>query len=87
MILCVSRQNGNIKTEGSELMNEKAFRDFLKARGIKIGWLCEKTGISRQTLHNKMNGHGQFNVSDINTISQALNLSKSERDIFFMLDG
>ena len=46
--------------------------------------IAEKTGVSRETLYNKLNGTVDFKSSEILSISDVLRLSVKERDeIFF----
>ena len=46
--------------------------------------LSEKTGISRETLYNRLNENGEFKASEIVALTSALNLTKEERDKIFL---
>ena len=62
--------------------------NFLKTKisesGIKMTILSEKTGISRETLYNRLNENGEFKASEIVALTSALNLTKEERDKIFL---
>ena len=46
--------------------------------------IAEKSGMSRETLYNKLSGNSDFKASEIMGISETLRLSNAERDeIFF----
>lgn len=65
------------------MTNIDALKKCIADHGMKITFVAEKTGILRETLYNRMKT-GDFKISEINALSQVLNLSKDERDnIFF----
>ena len=56
----------------------------IKDSGMTMVSIAEKTGVSRETLYNKLNGTVDFKASEILSISDVLRLSVKERDeIFF----
>ena len=56
----------------------------IKDSGMTVVSIAEKTGVSRETLDNQLNGTGDFKASEILSISDVLRLSVKERDeIFF----
>lgn len=62
--------------------------DLLKQKieesGIPMTTLAQRSGIVRVTLYNRLNGIGDFTVSEVSGLSNALKLTKAERDqIFF----
>lgn len=62
--------------------------DLLKFRiedsGMTMVSLSKKSGITRETLYNRLNGIGEFTASEIVGLSNALKISKKDRDdIFF----
>lgn len=62
-----------------DLLNSK-----IKRSGMTIVSIAEKTGVSRETLYNKLSGNVDFKASEILGISDALKLTAKERDeIFF----
>jgi len=62
-----------------ELLSQK-----ISESGMTIVAIAKKTGITRETLYNKMKGYGEFKASEIMGLSNALHLTMKERDrIFF----
>lgn len=62
-----------------DLLNNK-----IKDSGMTVVSVARKTGVSRETLYNKLNGSVEFKASEILSISDALGLSVKERnEIFF----
>lgn len=56
----------------------------IKESGITMTALSEKSSISRETLYNRLAGKGEFKASEIVSLTNALRLSRIERDqIFF----
>jgi predicted transcriptional regulator len=64
---------------GLELLQNK-----IEDSGMKITAIAEKSGILRATLYNKLAGKSDFTAREIVGLTDALNLTKKERDdIFF----
>lgn len=55
----------------------------IEERGIKIGKLAEKMGLTYQGLKYKLDGRSEFKVSEVNLMTRALKLSDEERDAIF----
>lgn len=56
----------------------------IKSSGLKISYLAEQLGLSRQGLANKINGDTEFIASEISKMSDLLRLTLEEREeIFF----
>ncbi len=51
--------------------------------GITIVSIAGKIGISREGLYKKLSGEAEFKASEIEKITEALRLSKEERDAIF----
>lgn len=49
--------------------------------------IAEVSGIDRVTLYNRLNGKGEFTVSEAEGLSKALHLTKPERDKIFFSKG
>ena len=61
-------------------------RDTMVKRGVSQKYIAEKMGVTRQTLAARLAGASDFNVSEIAAITDALKLTRDERDeIFFGL--
>jgi putative transcriptional regulator len=57
-------------------MNSK-LKDIIEERGIKITWLSDKSGVSRNTIHTYING-GVPALDKAYAIAKALELSVYE---------
>ncbi|MBO4579822.1 MAG: toxin-antitoxin system, antitoxin component, Xre family protein [Clostridiales bacterium] len=58
-------------------------KSTIDERGVKIVSIAEKMEISREGLYKKLSGDAEFKASEIEKITDALRLSKSERDSIF----
>jgi putative transcriptional regulator len=57
-------------------MNSK-LKDIIEERGIKITWLSERSGVSRNTIHTYING-GVPALDKALSIAKALELSVND---------
>lgn len=65
-------------------MNHELLKETIQDRGIKVSVLADKMGISRQSLHMKLNGERSFDQGEIMAIKTNLRLSDDEfMEIFF----
>ncbi len=67
-------------------MNHALLRDTIQDRGIKVSVLADKIGISRQSLHMKLNGERTFDQGEIMAIKVNLRLSDEEFMAIFFND-
>ena len=65
-----------------ELLKEK-----ISDSGITMVALSRKSGIVRETLYNRLAGVGEFTASEIVGLSDALKLTKAEREVIFFDKG
>lgn len=64
--------------------NIELLKKKINESGVTMVALSRKSNIVRGTLYNRMAGIGEFTASEIVGLTDALRLSKSEReDIFF----
>ena len=56
----------------------------IKESGMTMVAICEKSGIERATMYNRLNGVGEFTAKEIVSISETLHLTKSDRDKIFL---
>ena len=64
-------------------MNVIKLREKIKESGITFTALAQKTGMSRETLYNRLN-NPNFRLSETVALAKALHLSEDERiEIFF----
>ena len=65
-------------------MNYELLRAFIRASGIKVSYLAEKIGMTRQSLHAKLNGSRTFTQSEIMALKIALHMNDEDfMHIFF----
>ena len=65
-----------------ELLKEK-----IEDSGMTMVALSRKSNMVRETLYNRLAGVGEFTASEIVGLSEALRLSKSEREEIFFSKG
>ena len=59
-------------------------RSLMAESGMTMTAIAEKSGITRGTLYNKLDGKGEFKVSEIVSLCKTLRISDSKRNhIFF----
>lgn len=65
-------------------MNYELLRAFIRASGIKVSYLADKIGMTRQSLHAKLNGSRTFTQSEIMALKIALHMNDEDfMRIFF----
>ena len=65
-------------------MNNDLLKEVINESGIKVTSLAEKMGISRQSLHMKINGERRFDQGEIMSLKTNLHLSDELfMEIFF----
>ena len=65
------------------MVNLKKLDETIRESGITMTALSKKSGVSRQTLYNRLDGVGEFTASEIVGVTAALRLSKDEREAIF----
>ncbi|WP_161605458.1 helix-turn-helix domain-containing protein [Pimelobacter simplex] len=55
----------------------QAVVEEIKASGVTVVWLCEKTGIPRSTLVRRLNGATAFDLNELDRIAAALRIPTS----------
>lgn len=64
--------------------NIALLKDTIKDSGMTMVAISDKSGIVRETLYNRLDGKGEFTVSEITGLCSALKISKQDREkIFF----
>lgn len=65
-------------------MNYELLRAYIRDSGIKVSYLAEKIGMTRQSLHAKLNGNRTFTQSEIMALKIALHMDDDDfMRIFF----
>lgn len=68
-------------------MNNDLLKEVISGSGIKMSFLAEKMGISRQSLHMKLNGERRFDQGEIMSLKTCLHLSDEQFMQIFFNDG
>lgn len=70
------------------MTNKKLLDQAIQDSGLKKSHIAEHLGVSRAGLSNLLRGRSEFKASQMQKISQLLNLSDEQRTaIFFAPDG
>ncbi len=56
----------------------------IKESGMTMVAICEKSGIERATMYNRINGKGEFTATEIVSLSEVLHLTRTDRDRIFL---
>ena len=64
-------------------VNTKLLQQKIKDSGLKMGFIAEKLGRSRQALSNKIQGKTEFLPSEIRILCELLHLSDDDRRLIF----
>jgi predicted transcriptional regulator len=62
----------------------KLLKKYIDESGMTMTAISEKSGINRVTLYNRLNGVGEFTVSEVVGLVEALRLKKPDRDKIFL---
>lgn len=66
------------------MVNVDLLRKVIKDSGMTMVGISRRAGIVRETLYNRLDGKGEFTASEITGLTDALHLTKAQRDrIFF----
>ncbi len=65
------------------MTNYAKLRGLMAERGMEVSRLASILGISRQAMSDKINGRSKISLLDAQKISEALNMTKDERDAVF----
>lgn len=66
-------------------MNRQMLVDKIRDSGLKTGFICEKLGMSRNSLKNRLEGKYEFTIRDVQTLCDLLRIksAREREDIFF----
>ena len=66
------------------MVDLRLLKEEISNSGLKMTSLSKMTEIKRETLYNRLLGKGEFTASEIVSMTNALKLTKDEREkIFF----
>lgn len=66
-------------------VNTKLLQQKIKDSGLKMGFIAEKLGRSRQALSDKIQGKTEFLPSEIRILCEMLHLSDDDRRLIFLI--
>lgn len=66
-------------------VNTKLLQQKIKDSGLKMGFIAEKLGRSRQALSDKIQGKTEFLPSEIRILCELLPLSDDDRRLIFLI--
>lgn len=76
----------NILKGGEELPNLNKLQEVIDDSGMTMVSIAKKSGITRETLYNRMAGKGDFKLSEVLGLTRALKLSVKDRNSIFFDD-
>lgn len=62
-------------------------KERISDSGMTMVNVAKRSKISRVTLYNRLNGHGEFTAPEIVGLSNALGLTKADREKIFFSKG
>ena len=65
------------------MVNLDLLRENKKKSGLRISFICDRLGLSREAFRLKMNGTREFKVSEMKTLCDVLELTPDVRDAIF----
>lgn len=76
--------NTLVKTQhiDTELLNK-----YIEKSGLKIGYIVETLGISRQAFDRKRNGFVSFKAAEVYVLCDLLKISQTDKPAIFLLEG
>ena len=64
--------------------NKQLLDEYIKASGYKIGYICEKLGISPQSFGQKRRNVSYFKAAEMYVRCNLLNISDEDKDNIFL---
>lgn len=61
-----------------------ALSEKIEQSGVKIGFICEKLGISRAAWNKKKNGISSFRAVEVFAICSILGISEQDKEKIFL---
>lgn len=66
-------------------VNTELLQKKIKDSGLKMGFIAEKLGRSRQALSDKIQGRTEFLLSEVRILCDLLHLTDEERHLIFLI--
>lgn len=61
----------------------KLLEHAMKNSGMTMTAIAKKSGITRETLYNRLKGIGEFTASEMEGLSSAMHLTRAQREAIF----
>lgn len=69
------------------MINSAKLKGLMVEKGVSVNDLADVLGISRQAVSSKVNGKATITLTDAQTISKVLKMTKKDRDLIFFGDN
>ena len=63
--------------------NIDKLNEVIKESGMTVTAIANKSGINRMTLYNRMNGKGEFTISEVVALTRVLHMDTDTRNAIF----
>lgn len=67
------------------MTNTQLLRTLIKNKGVKLCYIAEKMGISKQSLYLKVNGKRAFNQYEIKSLCEVLDINSDDAKTIFLI--
>lgn len=65
------------------MINSQLLRDTIDKSGLKLGFIADEMGLTRQSLTSKIDGSYQFKIGEVAKLARILGLSRKDRELIF----
>jgi predicted transcriptional regulator len=66
------------------MSNIELLKEKINDSGMTVVSIAKKSGILRETLYNRLNGEGEWKVSEVRGLTATLRLNKRDREEIFL---
>ena len=66
------------------MVKTELLREAIDRSGLKLGFIADEIGITRQSLSSKIDGVYDFKVSEVSKLSKLIGLSATDRNTIFL---
>lgn len=64
------------------MVNTQLLDEYIAKSGLKVGYICEKLGITRQSFGQKRRGISPFKASEVYVLCALCNITDDKDQIF-----
>jgi len=72
-----------MQQKGGKMPNIDKLNEVIKESGMTVTAIANKSGINRMTLYNRMNGKGEFTISEVVALTRVLHMDTDTRNAIF----